>query len=90
MAKGTVDSNRLNIQAGSSSIATIASNDWTSKTITFPKPFTKIPKVIAIPTIQSRSSVCLSNISVNGFTLRMDNYGQAQNNVSFNWVAIEV
>ena len=79
-----------NIQAGSASCPVAKKDTNYSVWVTFPKPFSVQPYVVATPAADSPNSTqwCVSGVTTNGFWYRCRRTGAW--NSGFNWIAIGV
>lgn len=76
-----------NLQSGSTAITVSATKSVTSKTVTFPTAFTKIPKInlTLISSSPQECAVGASNISTAGFTINL--YRSTKVNTGIQWMA---
>lgn len=83
----------LGIQTGSSTAQSVASSGSATVSVTFPKPYTAAPVVVAniVSTSTSyylgRCNVVIESVDATGFTARIANGGSGTLSIGFNWAA---
>ena len=83
----------MGIQTGSSATQSVASSGTATMTVTFPKPYSAAPVVVAniVSTSTSyylgRCNVAIQSVDATGFTARIANGGSSAVTFGFNWAA---
>lgn len=83
----------MGIQTGSSAAQSVASSGTATVTVTFPKPYSAAPVVVAniVSTSTSyylgRCNVAIQSVTTTGFTARIANGGSSAVTFGFNWAA---
>ena len=83
----------LGVQTGSSTAQSVASSGSVTVSVTFPKPYTAAPVVVAniMSTSTSyylgRCNVVIESVDATGFTARIANGGSGTLSIGFNWAA---
>ena len=83
----------MGIQTGSSATQSVASSGTATVTVTFPKPYSAAPVVVAniVSTSTSyylgRCNVAIQSVDATGFTARIANGGSSAVTFGFNWAA---
>lgn len=83
----------LGVQTGNSAAQSVSSSGSVTVSVTFPKPYTAAPVVVANIASTStsyylgRCNVVIESVDATGFTARIANGGSGTLSIGFNWVA---